>query len=331
VNWPSGIAVALVAGALAAAPERPPAVVRTYDVVAHGSTVLLGRTADLAVWDVSDSDRPVERHRLTLPAAVRAIALDGDRALAAAGTHGLYVIDLEGQPGEPRLLARFDTPGFARDVLVHEGRVLLADDRYGIRVVDVRTNPRSPRQLALVPTRDEVVALAQDGALVASAEGHAGVRLWRLDAGVAPRETELVTDVEDARDVALSAGLLLVAAGREGLVVFRTADDRPPARLSRIALGEPAEHVAAAHDVAWVSTGTPLLERIDLSDPERPARLEPVRLHRAAPVGRVTAEPGRLLAAVDTAGLGLVDLSRPDFPAVLLPRERTLRIVTGPD
>lgn len=318
--------LALLAGLLAQT-ARPEVTVRTYDAVPHGSTVLLGRTGDVAVWDVTDSDRPVERHRLTLPATVLALAADEDRAVAAAGSHGLYVIDLDAETAEPELVARFDTPGFARDVLLDGDRAILADDRYGIRVVDLVESPSRPRQIALLPTRDRVLALARDGALAASAEGQAGVRLWSLDAGPVPREAEVVTDVGTAHDVALSAGLLLVAAGREGLVVFRLQANDPPVRIARLALDEPAERVGAANDVAWVSTGTPSIERIDLGDPARPVRLEPIRLHRSAPVGRVRALPGRLLAAVDTAGLGLVDLSRPDEPVVLLPRERTLRIV----
>lgn len=301
--------------------------VRTYDVLPHGRSVLLGRTAGLAVWDVSDPDRPIERHRLTLPTAILALALDEERVVAAAGSHGLYVIELAGEAGEPTLVARFDTPGFVRDVVTHEGRTFLADSRYGIRVVDARTIPARPRQLALVPTRDEVRGLALDGTLLASAEGAAGVRLWRLDAAAAPREIRLMTDVESARDVALSAGLVVVAAGPEGVVVFRSDGDGRPLRLGNLRLDEPAEYVAAAHDVAWVSTGTPSLARIDLTDPGRLVLLEPLRLHRSAPVGRVTVEAGRLLAAVDEAGLGLVDLSRPEDPVVRLPRERKLRFV----
>jgi hypothetical protein len=319
-------AAALVVALLARAPERPAVVVRTYDVAAWGPSVLLGRTSDLAVWDVSDPRRPVELHKLALPAAIQSIAVDEDRALVAAGTHGLFLIDLAGKNDEPQLVARFDTPGVVRDVVVRDGRALLADDRYGIRVVDVRSSPDRPRQIALVPTRDQVLALADDGEVIASAEGKAGVRLWRLEAGAAPREIDQLSDVKNARDVALSAGLVLVAAANEGLVVFRTTPGRPATRIASIALEEPAEHVAAANDVAWISDGTPVLERIDLGDPTHPARLEPLRLHRSAPVGRVTVESGRLLAAVDTAGLGLVDLSRPDYPAVLLPHERTLVI-----
>ena len=139
-----GIAAALVVGLLAQTPARPPVVVRTYDVASWGSTVLLGRTSDLAVWDVGDPDRPVERQHLALPAAIHAIAVDEDRAYLAAGSHGLYVIDLAGSDEKPEVAARLDTPGIARDVLVRDGRVLLADDRYGIRVVDVRSSPRSP-------------------------------------------------------------------------------------------------------------------------------------------------------------------------------------------
>ncbi len=320
------VAAASVASPGRAAPERPPEVVRTYDAASYGTSVLLGRTAGIAVWDVSDPDRPIERQKLTLPGSVRALALDEERVLAAAGTHGLYVIELGSEGGEPTLLARFDTPGFAWDVVTHEGRVLLADGRYGIRVVDASTLPERPRQLALVPTRGEVVALALDGTLLASAEGPAGVRLWRLGASAAPTEVRLVGDVGNARDVALSAGLLVVAAGREGVLVFRADGDGRALRLGSLRLDEPAEHVAAAHDVAWVSCGTPELWRIDLTDPERLVALEPIRLHRSAPVGRVTAEAGRVLAAVDSAGLGLIDLSRPDEPVVRLPRERRLRI-----
>ena len=302
--------------------------VRTFDVAVRDSWVFLAQTSGLSLWDLSEVGHPRELVRLTLPGTVRGIALDGDRAYLAASTRGLYVtqiVEREEEPPEFQMLTRFDTPGSVRQVVVMGDRVLLADDRYGIRVVDVSL-PSRPLQRALVSTRDKVRSLALHGDLLATAEDTAGVRLFDVSRPEAPRELGVLREVDKARDVAFAGDRLLVAAGPQGLLVYRVDEDRRVHLEAELVLDDPAEFVGGSATLALVSGGKPVVHLIGLDDSSTPSRLTDLRMHRAAPARRIVFVGDRAYLAMDTAGVGVIDLADRLAPEVLLPRERRLRI-----
>jgi hypothetical protein len=84
--------------------------------------------------------------------------------------------------------------------------------------------------------------------------------------------------------------------------------------------------VGADADLAVVSNGTPTLVLVALDAEGRPARLDEIRVHRSAPALRVHVQGTLVSAALERAGIALVDLADRMAPVVLLPREREMKI-----
>jgi len=294
-----------------------------HDVAFVGNLALLGQTAGLSVWDIADPLRPRAIQRLPLPATVLGVTPVAPLVYLAAGTRGLYVTRLV-EDGPPEIVSQFETPGSVQQVLAHGSYALLADSRHGLRVVDL-TDPARPLQKAQVATRDELRALALCGDVLALAEASAGVRLLDVSRPERPVDLHVLRDVRDARDVAFAGGRLLVAAGEAGLWVYGF-DGGEPVPLGRLEIERAAEFVGGDGELALVSNGTPALQLVALEGQGRPRLLGEIRVHRSAPALRVHVRGSIGSAALERAGLALIDLTDPLAPLVLLPRERELKI-----
>jgi len=121
------------------------------------------------LWAVS-GDRVVARTTqleeigsVALPAIGRTISLSGGRALVAAGTAGLFLLDVQ-QPSAPRVLAQVRGIGFAFDAVLDGDTAYVAGGRAGLLVLDV-TDPTAPRVVGAASNLGFVssVALAPDG------------------------------------------------------------------------------------------------------------------------------------------------------------------------
>ena len=76
-----------------------------------------------------------------------------------------------------------------------------------------------------------------------------------------------------------------------------------------------------------VSNATPTLFVVGLDEADRPALLTETRLHRSAPIRRIHVSGTMAFAALDRAGLSLIDIADPMSPDVLLPRERRMQVI----
>lgn len=304
--------------------ESEPAPVICYDVALDGATAFLGQTLGLSLWDLSDPMRPRATHRLELPAAVQGVLVRPPYVYLAAGTHGLYIARLV-EDGPPEMISRFDTPGKVRHVRSLGDYVLVADEKHGLVVVDI-SDPKRPLQKAKITTRDTVRSISLWGDVIALAEGAAGVRLFDMSRPERPLELTLIRDVRDARDVDFDDRRLLVASGKQGLRVYRFDRNWKAEFVGDLAIPRSADYLGADRDVVLVSNATPTLFVVGLDEQDRPALLTETRLHRSAPVHRVHVNGSMAIAAIDQAGLSLIDIADPMSPDVLLPRERRLQI-----
>lgn len=325
------IAVALLAGTATYAKKKKkqaasePAPVICYDVALDGAVAYLGQTLGLSLWDLSDPMHPRATHRLELPAAVHGVVVRPPYVYLAAGAHGLYIARLV-EDGPPEFVSRFDTPGKVRHVRSIGDYVLVADEKHGLLVVDV-SDPKRPLQKAKIPTRDMVRSISLWGDVVALAEGAAGVRLFDMSRPERPIELALIRDVDDARDVDFDDRRLLVAAGKQGLRVYRFDKNWKAEFVADLAIRRSADYLGADRNVVLVSNATPTLFVVGLDEADRPALLTETRLHRSAPIHRVHVNGTVAFAALDRAGLSLIDIADPLSPDVLLPRERRMNVI----
>ena len=96
--------------------------------------------------------------------------------------------------------------------------------------------------------------------------------------------------------------------------------------LAEVPAARSAQYVDADDNLAVVSNGGAGVQLIGIADPANPVVLSTVRPHRSSPAGRVMLEAGRLYVALDDAGFGIVDVSAPTAPNVLLPRQRKFNV-----
>jgi hypothetical protein len=89
-----------------------------------------------------DQSPPREIARLALPGFLQDLQVVGDMAYVAAGTDGLYLVDVS-SPSQPVRRGTFNTAGNATCVEVSDGVAYVADGTSGLQVIDVR-DPSTP-------------------------------------------------------------------------------------------------------------------------------------------------------------------------------------------
>lgn len=83
-----------------------------------------------------------------LPATGRSISLSGDRAVVAAGTEGLVLVDIE-RPEAPRVVAHIRGIQFAHDAVLMDRTAYVAVGRGGVLILDLE-DPSRPRTVGVV-------------------------------------------------------------------------------------------------------------------------------------------------------------------------------------
>ena len=304
------------------AQEDPVGSTRTYAIAVRDGLAYVGQTGGLIVRDVSDPVHPIDRSWLSLPTAVLDVSLGKSHVLLAAGTRGLVIADLA-DPTAPTEVARLDTDGKVKRVLRSGNYAYVADGMNGLLVVDL-TDLREPRIVARVSTGGDLRAVALDGKSLAVAEAHGGARVFSLERKNNPREIRRLEADFAARDVCWIGERLYVAAGRRGVAVYEPrASSRPVDFLPAV---RSAQHVACSDGLLAVSNLGSALQLFDVSGEGTPAERSRLRLHRSAPIGRARFDGERLWVAVDSAGMGLLDLRDPGAPEQLLPRRREFKV-----
>jgi hypothetical protein len=202
-------------------------------------------------------------HYSTLPGSVSIpgtaidVAVSGDRALVAAESSGLHVVDI-GVPGRPVVVASVPIPGSPRRVVTNgEIAVVLADNAiHIIRMADpvsiagrvqfassprglaiegktayvvrpgrleiiAASNPEEPVRIAELPLPGDLLDVAVAGERIAVAAGEAGIVVIDGSDQVHPRIEAIVDTPGIATGVAIEDPLIYVADGLNGLGVIR--------------------------------------------------------------------------------------------------------------
>jgi hypothetical protein len=257
--------------------------------LASGRAVVAGtdmptNTACLKVVDTTDPTAPRVVGTLATATPVGAVSgiLDvalaptGALAVAAAGTQGLWTIDLT-NPGAPAVRGAYDTPGTAYGIALDAATALayVADGNRGLQIVSV-ANPSAPAlvgSLALSGIARAVI-VAAGRAYVADQVG----RLTIVDVSTpaAPRLLASFVLGRYAFHVALDGARAVVLdsdSGSDYLDVIDVATPSAPARLGAIGLGPigTAKGLAVAAGRAYVAAGASGLAIYDLATPAAPA------------------------------------------------------------
>ncbi len=236
----------------------------SYTVTVQGSYAYVGVGPRLVVLDISD---PLLIRKVgetdVLPTIVGDVAVDGNYAYVAAGTGGLFVVDVT-DPGTPTIVGYYAAPVSANGVAAAGDYVYVAAGDNSLRVVSVVT-PGAPSAVGFVPvTAAQRVAVAGNYAYVVG-----GMTLTAVDitnpSSPAVAGTLLVLQ-SALQDVVVVGDRAYLAAGGVGLYVANIANPVPVFAGSYDTPGT-AYGVVVSGDYAYVADGYSGLRIINLVNP----------------------------------------------------------------
>lgn len=289
---------------------------RTYEVVAAERHAFAATGAGLAVYDIGRRAEPRLAATVFFPGSGNGIWVSGGVAYLALGPDGLAILDVS-EPEAPRFVASLDTDGSVNTVrpVVGSARLVVADGAMGVKTIDL-ADRAMPRISGGFDDGAYARHLDVSGDLVAVAREEAGIALLRLDAEGGLELLSALALPGSARGVVLSRGRCWVAGGPAGLHAIDATNPERPRLLGTIPSEDSSRGVDVAGSTIAVAdgeAGVALFEAV----PERaggpPVRpLARFRTTRAA--NRVSLSNGMALVAEDSAGIRLLDVSRPDAP-----------------
>ncbi len=244
-----------------------------------------------------------------LPDSVVSVVIAEDQLFAAAGGAGLQTYSLAGA-GEAAKVSEWSAPGNVVGVDVDRAHVFASLGAGGWAVL-ARTRGGGLRELSRIETQGyvrQVLPLTVPGdALVAVAEGSAGLSLWRVRD---PRRPERVVALDDlggeVRHMALHEAepLLALATGRAGLAVVRMGFGPKP----KLVLSAAKETQDMTHGVSWAG-GHLLAAAGSAGLLHSNARLDPLRGRKLeGSANKVFTHQGQVYVAIDHAGLASLPL-----------------------
>ena len=113
-------------------------------VDANGSLVYVAVGSRVDIHDVTDPAVPRQLGSTSFFADdVTDIVVDDSRAYIAAGTDGIYIVDVSDRTA-PRVIGHWDSPGTAEGIARDGTSIFVADGPFGLQVVDA-SDPAAPR------------------------------------------------------------------------------------------------------------------------------------------------------------------------------------------
>ena len=279
-------------------------------VSADGDYVFYTDGTAIGVVDITTPASPVSlgtKLGAELSGSGMGLFVDGNTLFLAAGTGGLYAIDVT-DPSAPSVLESLDTPGNAYAVAASGTAAVVADDAGGVRVVDVSTVP-APTVVSQAQTSGNAEAVAVDGdyAYVGDADG--GLVAFDVSNPRAPDELWACTEGGlKAMDVSVRGDYAYVANWSGELRIVDVADPSGPVCTygSCATSGHPTGlYLAEAGGRAYLAAGDVGVVIVDASDPAAPAVLDTVDTTGTA--NDVVVDGNYAYVADGASGLAILD------------------------
>ncbi len=297
----------------------------SHTVAAAADRAFLGRGGELILFELGPNARPRELGRVQLEGEVRDVAVAGQYAYVALRGAGLSIVDCSGAE-EPTQLSLFELP-LAEGVAVSRERVYVAARTGGLRVLDV-SDPAAPYELGSHQTPEAALKVTVQDSLAYVAASYAGMRILDIADPTRISEVGFTTRASYGQgstwDVMVSGDRAFSAIPDNGL---RQIDVKDPGKAETLSIfrnlyAPVACQVRGKH--AFVADQSAGLRVIDVSQKKM---REVGRLSLDDPVMDVALAGSRLMLALKTRGLAVVDVSHPATPRLVslpgsLPKER---------
>ena len=213
-----------------------------------------------------------------LPSGVYAnsVDVDGGYAYIAAGSSGLYVVDVS-DVSNPSFVSSLDTPGYATDVQVVNSTAYIADSDSGLQIIDIST-PATPVVVGFVDTTGYASGVAVSGNYAYIADGNAGLSVIDISVSNSPVVTGTVDTDGNAYgvDVDPTNGIAVVADGWMGVQVIDITNPVIPSILGTVDTDGDARDVVLDNDIAYIADYWGGLKPVDISTPAAPTIIRSV-------------------------------------------------------
>ena len=224
------------------------------------------------VFDVGDPFTPrCVAQTGMLPGVVQDIVLAGDYAYVAAGSAGLYILNVA-TPAAPTLVSFYETPGYAGGVSVAGEYAFIADGQAGLQIVRV-SDPTAPVPLGAVDTPGSATDVAIVGNYAYVADWSSGLRIINVANPAAPFEVGALDTPGSAHRLALQGNYAYIADEDHGLRIIDISNPAAPTEVGAFDLADPVEvstAVAVVGSYAYVTDFNRGPRVIDISDPAHP-------------------------------------------------------------
>jgi hypothetical protein len=265
-------------------------------------------TAGLSIVDVSNPGFPWERSSLATGGTAIGVEVAGPVAFVAGYDFGLMTVDIS-RPDRPVKLGNFPTP-YGFQARVAGTNAYLIDWFDGVHVLDV-THPAKPALTSSFGTTGGARDLWLADHLVYVANGISGLDEWDPS-----KKTGWIVEIAGSSQAAVVHNdLVYVADGSPGLVGLDASNpDAPRMQFLKRMSGEAADVQIHGEFAYMANRGNGVLA-VGLGETSSISTNVPTRTRRLAHAVRV--RDGFACVADDSAGLTILDLSRPHIPVVV--------------
>lgn len=284
---------------------------RVVDAAASGSTLVAAADeGGLQIHRLQDLSLPTRLAAVTSLTNSRCVEVAYPLAYVGDGLYGLKIFNIA-NPAVPVLVGVYPAAGLShiRRIALSGSRAVLTDGRV-LELISVAA-PSTPTRLATVTNVPgsfvfDVTALSNQ---VYAACGHAGVRIYGLDNGLALDGTYGTPG--PATGISKASNLLYVACGPYGWQTLSLAANPASPTLLHDAATGMAMSAAAAGPLLYLSDGARQGGALNVSAPLTPMAV--TNFPNLTQALRIRAAKGLMITAEDEAGLSILNASPGDI------------------
>jgi hypothetical protein len=280
----------------------------TNAVAVSGNNVYVGKGTSIIILENTGGSLRQKGTQLNLPSFVSDLKIEGKTLYAAAGSAGLYIIDIS-DPLKPVEKGVYSSSGFAESVVVSGGTAYLANGSEGLQIIDT-SNPANPVALgqAFKGKYAFGVAVSANNAYIAAADD--GLLTVDISRNTAPKELASLDTPGVARNVAVSDKYAYVADDWKGVSIVDIADPAAPKQAKTINTAGRAHGLALDKNNLYVADAYMGVRVFDVSSLSAPKDLTSF-IPADSQAVRVLVNNGLLFCADRSNGILCFDIGKP--------------------
>lgn len=262
----------------------------------------------LKVFDVSSPDNLAEAATYFLGDGYsRDIALSGDNAFIAAGSHGLKIMDIS-DPTQPTAVITHTLPGSAIGIVLDGSIAYVPLDTPEIIILDL-IDLLNPAYIGAYQTNGPAYDLFINGTTAYSANGWGGVEIFNI---TNLTQSGLLQYPQNPNDMTYAEPHVFMAA-EDGFWVLDISNPRFPVPVAHLMTEHPVVSLVQVGNYAIIALPGEGLWAVDISNPRSPSLSEFYSLPKD--IQQMIFDSNRIYVAAGADGLYILDAS--NMPALV--------------